>query len=207
MPFNYQSLKNITGAAIQDGTIESNDLDNLSVTGTKLETLSVTTPKFGNASVDLAGTVTTGTLAIGKGGLGIGSFSGAYRAIQSNGSALSQQPHGIASIQVWTSNGTWSRPAGVKYIRVQVQGGGGGGGGHGEGGAAGGYSERWIDVTSISSVGITIGGGGGGTYYSGAAGNGAGSSFGPYCSASGGTELTDRTNTAAESVVLDQVEI
>ena len=36
---------------------------------------------------------------------------------------------GIRSIQVWTSNGTWSRPSGVQTISVTVTGAGGGGSG------------------------------------------------------------------------------
>ena len=34
---------------------------------------------------------------------------------------------GIRSMQVWTSNGTWSRPSGVETIQVSVTGAGGGG--------------------------------------------------------------------------------
>ena len=92
----------------------------------------------------------------------------------------------IQSLQVWTGNGTWNKPSGVKYIHVRVQGGGGGASGHGESGAAGGYSERVLDVNSIGSVGISIGGGGGGTWYFGHGGDGGSSSFGPYLSAGGG---------------------
>ena len=64
----------------------------------------------------------------------------------------------ISSMSVFTSSGTWNRPADVKYIKVQVIGGGGAGGGHGEGGGAGGYSEEVINVESISSVYCTISG-------------------------------------------------
>jgi hypothetical protein len=186
MPFNYQSLKNLTSAAIVDGSLAESDVANLGVTAGKLELGAVTNAKIGTGAVDLAASTVTNTLPVSKGGTNLTSLGGAYRAVYSNGSTVSHQPHGVASIQVWTGNGTWTRPTGVRYIKVQVQGGAGGGGGHGEGGAAGGYAERFLDVTGIESVGITIGGGGGGTYYSGAAGNGGGSSFGPYISAGGG---------------------
>ena len=43
-----------------------------------------------------------------------------------------------------------------------------------------------MDATNISSVSVTIGNPGGGTNYSGCGGNGNTSSFGSYCSASGG---------------------
>ena len=64
MPFNYQSLKRITGAAVIDGSLVSGDLNNLAVTGGKLQTLSITGGKFATSSVDLSGSVTTGSLAV-----------------------------------------------------------------------------------------------------------------------------------------------
>jgi hypothetical protein len=92
----------------------------------------------------------------------------------------------ITSMQVFTSSGTWTKPIGVRFIRVQVQGGGGGGSGHGESGGAGGYSERIINVESISTVAVTVSGEVNGTFYSGPGDNGGTSSFGAFCSASGG---------------------
>ena len=94
---------------------------------------------------------------------------------------------GVRSMQVWTSNGTWSRPSGVKTIMVTVTGAGGGGSGFQESGGAGGTSQRQVDVTNVSSVSVTVGNPGGGTNYSGCGGNGNSSSFGGYCSASGGS--------------------
>jgi len=89
-------------------------------------------------------------------------------------------------MQVFTSGGTWTRPNGVTRIRVQLVGGGAGGSGHGEAGGAGGYSEGYLDVTGIGSVGVTIGGQGGGVNYHNVGGGGGTTSFGPYFSASGG---------------------
>ena len=186
MPFNYQTLKNYTTQSVVDGSVTADKFGATTIAADRLELASVTEAKLAAAAVALGSATVTGTLPVSKGGLAITSFSGANRAIQSDGSNLSQQLHGIASINVYTGNSTWNRPTGVKYIKIQVNGAGGGGGGHGEGGAAGGYAERFLDVTGISSVGVTIGGGGGGTYYSGAAGNGNTSSFGPYVSAGGG---------------------
>ena len=93
---------------------------------------------------------------------------------------------GFRSMQVFTSNGTWNKPSGVGSIKVQVVGAGGGGSGQGESAGAGGFTERIMDATNISSVSVTIGNPGGGTNYSGCGGNGNTSSFGSYCSASGG---------------------
>ena len=71
--------------------------------------------------------------------------------VTNNGSSMSwgavNLQSGIRSMQVWTSNGTWSRPSGVKSIMVTVTGAGGGGSGFTESGGAGGTSQRAIDVT------------------------------------------------------------
>ena len=112
------------------------------------------------------------------------------RFVTNNGSSLSwgdvNLSTGIRSMQVWTSNGTWSRPSGVKTIIVTVTGAGGGGSGFCESGGAGGTAQRQVDVTNVSSVSVSVGNPGGGTNYSGCGGNGNTSSFGSYCSASGG---------------------
>ena len=112
------------------------------------------------------------------------------RFVTNNGSSLSwgdvNLSTGIRSMQVWTSNGTWSSPSGVKTIMVTVTGAGGGGSGFCESGGAGGTAQRQVDVTNVSSVSVSVGNPGGGTNYSGCGGNGNTSSFGSYCSASGG---------------------
>ena len=187
MPFNYQSLKNLTDAAIVDGSIQTVDIDNLAVTGDKFVLNTISSAKLATNSVDLSSAAITGTMPFNKGGINITALGGsASRALYSDGSALTYQPHGIQGIQVFTGDGTWTRPANVRYVKVQIVGAGGGGSGHGEGGAAGGYAERFLDVTGITSVAVTIGTGGSGTFYSGAGGNGNGSSFGAFISAGGG---------------------
>ena len=114
--------------------------------------------------------------------------SGKY--LQSTGSGMVwgelNAASGIRSMQVWTSNGTWTRPTGVRSICVQVIGAGGGGSGHCESAGAGGTSQRQVDVTNVSSVTVTVGNPGGGSNYSGCGGNGNTSSFGSYCSGSAG---------------------
>ena len=186
MAFDYQTLKNLRNDSIIDGAIATSDLADSSVTASKIVANNVTAAKLASSAINNTTGVTTGTLPVSKGGTTLTSFAGANRAIYSDGSSLSFQNHGIQGLSVFTGTGTWNRPAGVRYIRVQCLAGGGGGSGHGEGGGAGGYSERFLDVTGISSVTANVGGGGGGTYYANAGGDGGASSFGPYCSASAG---------------------
>lgn len=74
----------------------------------------------------------------------------------------------------------------VTKIQVLCCGGGGGARGYSESGGAGGFSEKLIDATGITTVTVTVGGGGGGGSYFGFSGQGGTSSFGSYCSAAGG---------------------
>jgi hypothetical protein len=87
---------------------------------------------------------------------------------------------GMASVQVFTSSGTWSKPSGINLVRVQLVGSGAGGRNWGPAGGAGGYSEKLIDVSSIASETVTVGA----VPSTGGAGNT--SSFGSHLSATGG---------------------
>lgn len=94
----------------------------------------------------------------------------------------------LVNITSYASAGTftWNKPSGCTRVLVKVVGGGGGAAGYCESGGGGGYAEKVIDVTGVSSVTVTVGGGGGSVGYYAAAGDGGTSSFGAYCSASGG---------------------
>ena len=76
---------------------------------------------------------------------------------------------GLASVQYFTSSGTWTRPTGITKVIVDVQGAGGAGGASGsvaiqmQNGSGGGYARKLIDVSSISTATITIGSGGAGS--------------------------------------------
>ena len=188
MPFNYQTLKKHTGASLVDLTVVDGDLSTTTINSTNLAGSAITSAKIASSAVDLTTNVVTGAMPISKGGTNLTAVGGNNTVLRVNaaGNAFEYATAGFSGMQVFTSSGTWTRPAGVRYIRVKLQGSGGGASGHGESGAAGGYSERILDVTGISSVSVTIDGGGGGTYYSGAGGNAGGSSFGPYLSCSAG---------------------
>ena len=87
---------------------------------------------------------------------------------------------GLASVQTFTSSGTWTKPSGITKVVVEVQGAGGSGGkrngGYVGAGAAGGYSKKLIDVSSISSATVTVGTGGAAVTATSTSGNSGGSS-------------------------------
>lgn len=98
-------------------------------------------------------------------------------------------------VRVYSSNDTWSKPAGLKYIVVELVGGGGPGGRNGssaatsvEGGCAGGYSRKKINASALSATeAVTVGAGG---VSSASPTQGGTSSFGSHCQATGGTKDT-----------------
>ena len=107
-----------------------------------------------------------------------------------SGATLSGADMGLASVQVFTSSGTWTRPSGITKVIMEVQGAGGGGskgGGTSDrciSGAAGGYAKKFLDVSSISTSTITVG----------AAGSG-GASTGDSGTVGGNSSWADGTNT------------
>lgn len=183
MAFDYQSLKNIRTDGIIDGSLTTTNFSSGSVSAGNIVSGNITAGKMAASSVDNTSGVTTGVLPVSKGGLNLSGYGGSYAAVYTDGSNPYYSTHGIYGMQVFTGSGTWNRPGNVRYVKIQAQGAAGGGSGHGEAGGAGGYAERILDVTGISSVSVYVGGGGSGTYYSGAGGNGDYASFGPYVSA------------------------
>jgi hypothetical protein len=94
--------------------------------------------------------------------------------------ALAGGGGGLASAQVFTVSGTWTRPAGVTRVKVTVTGAGGGGGRNAGPAGGGGTAIQIIDVSAITTATITIG----------AAGQGANNG-----SAGGNSSWSDGTNT------------
>ena len=101
---------------------------------------------------------------------------------------------GFSNLVVFQTSGSWTVPSGITKCKVTVIGGGAGGGGTGSaGGGAGGCAIKICTVTPGASVTITIGAGGA-TGSSGAVTGGT-SSFGAFCSATGGSNPVSNTKT------------
>lgn len=136
-------------------------------------------------------TLTANAVLIGNGTSPVSSISpgASGNVLTSNGSSwTSATPSAIGGIQVFTSSGTFTVPAGITKVKVTVIGGGGGGadqgGAGGYGGGGGGTAIKIVSgLTPGSTISVTVGtGGAGGNTGS----NGGTSSFGAYCSATGG---------------------
>lgn len=104
---------------------------------------------------------------------------------------------GLVQDQAVTASGNATVPWFAAQARVRLVGGGGGGGGGngstfaGAGGGAGGYSERTVPVTPGATIACTVGIGG----VQGS--NGGTTSFGPHCSATGGSFGQGSTSSGA----------
>ena len=87
----------------------------------------------------------------------------------------------------FTANGTYTKSGtDVTLIRVICVGAGGGARGYGESGGAGGYAELLINATSITTVTVTVAQNTAGGGYYGNGNDGGTTSFGAYCTATGG---------------------
>jgi len=124
---------------------------------------------------------------------GLNWFAGSDSSKLTTGSSIatakSEHQGTIKRLVSYTTSGnhTYTKSGSdVRMLRVILVGGGGGGRGSQESGGAGGFAERWIDATNITSVSITVGGGSGGGYYFGVSEQGGTTSFGSYLSATGG---------------------
>jgi hypothetical protein len=165
------------------GTLASQESGSVSITG-------------GNISVSsLSGTVTATSTTIGGGSVSnVTTYSGtSTTSLVSSAGARDlikdQLSDRIAGVYTYSSAGTYTYTKSgpdVKTIHVICVGGGGGARAYSECGGGGGFTERVLDATSVTSVTVTVGGGGAGGVYFGFSNDGGTSSFGTYCSATGG---------------------
>lgn len=122
---------------------------------------------FNIANVD-AGNITSGTLAVARGGTGLSSPGTSGNVLTSDGTnwtSAAPASTGI-DVQTFTSSGTWTKPSRSASSRVLIQAWGGGGSGaknttNAGGGGGGGYNERWVTLSTMGATEtITIGAGG-----------------------------------------------
>jgi hypothetical protein len=135
-----------------------------------------------------AANISSGTLAADRGGTGITSTGTAGNVLTSNGTAWVSEAiaaGGDYIMTAFTSSGTWTKPAGLKAVKVTVVGAGGNGGNgtpndsanRGGNGGGGGAAIEYLDAPAIPGpVTVTVGTAPSKT-----------SSFGPFLSATGGT--------------------
>jgi hypothetical protein len=118
----------------------------------------------------------------------------AWVAIEGGGGGGNGGSGDPPTLQVFTTSGTWNKPAGLKFAVAEVVGGGGSGGGSGTNGGAGGgaggggYAMKHILASALGSTEtVTVGAGGAPGATGENPGNAGGtSSFGSHCSATGG---------------------
>lgn len=180
------SLTNLPAANLA-GTIAN-------ISGANLTDLNASNVASGTLSNDRLDTIPTT-----KGGTGLTSLgsAGQVLTVTAPGSAVafeSISAGGSFTMTVFTSSGTWTKPAGLSDVKVRVLGGGGGGGAGnspgGGGGGGGGYAEEYLDAPALGATEtVTVGAGGNkGVAFPGTTPGGSGgtSSFGSFVSASGG---------------------
>jgi hypothetical protein len=187
------------------GSIATQAANNVSITGgsiTGITDLAVADGGTGQGSYTdgqlligntTGNTLTKATLTAGS-GISVTNGSGAITIAASGGG-------GFSNMDVFTAPGTWTNPGNITKVKVTVVGGGGGGGSAnqansaGAGGGGGGAAIEVIPFPSGTNVPVTIGGAGA------IASSGGTSSFGPYCSATGGLGGTTTPAPANTSVI------
>ena len=112
-----------------------------------------------------------------------------FQAAGGGGGLQSVQTFAPTEFSTSALSATWTKPSGISTIRVQLIGGGASGNTSGKAGGAGGYSEKIIDVTSITSVTVTVG-----NRVEGHNNSGIATSFGTHCSATGGLATNPHTS-------------
>lgn len=161
-------------------------------TGTDPGITALTVPTGSRVNIYAVGSFSAGNL-----GTFVVTGSGANYFEVTNASGVAENDKTLARghLFVLQTTTTWSKPAGLKYVVIELVGGGGGGGGTttvddgAGGGGAGGYSRKLVAAATLGATEtVTVGiPGTGGVPTGGAGGTGGTTSFGAHCSATGGS--------------------
>jgi hypothetical protein len=206
----FKRSTDIASAATLDLTTASATGDIADVTGTTTVTAITLTDgaEFTTRFIGIL-TLTNGASLVLPGGANITTAAGDFAVFRGYASGVvrcvsytkaSGQPVALtANIVTFTASGTYTVPAGVKAIEVEVQAGGGGGGyaassaglcAVGAGGAGGGYGHSFIPRSALAAtVTVTVGAAGvrGDAATLTAATAGGNSSFGAHVTTNGGS--------------------
>jgi hypothetical protein len=146
--------------------------------------------------------IETGLDANNNGVLEAGEVNGSQTKYVCNGAGSSGGSVQFSNLQVYSTPGTytWTCPAGVTKVMVEVWGAGGGGRYSGTGGGGGGYGKSILAVTSGNSYSIVVGAGGAAAPATNTNGSAGGnSSFNNQITSTGGSggHATNGTNSLA----------
>ena len=193
LAFNIADQKawigNNSGTAVNIiGTLGSQDSNNVTVSGGSMSGVTI--------GASTASTASVSTLTLG--GQGVNNIDNDTTLAANSNSNLATQNAAktyidntlrgrLKNIYTFTSTGTYTKSGtDVNTIHVMLCGAGGGGTSYSIGGGAGGYSERVLDATGITTVTVTVGTGTAGAVYYANVAQGGTTSFGAYLSATGG---------------------
>jgi len=179
-----EDAKAVTPLAMADALLGANNLSDVGTAATSFDNISPMTTQ---------GDMIRGGASGANERVAIGA-SGTVLTSDGNDADWAISSGRLVSIQTFSASGTWTKPAGVVSIMVEVMGGGGGGGGVGTtsgimaggGGGQGGTAIEFIDVSGTASETVTIGAGGAGGVGALAGSTGGVSSLGALISAGGG---------------------
>ena len=193
---NVMTKLNANFDSLNTNKIETSVLDTDTTLAANSD-LKVATQKAVKAYVDVLGGVNGSTTVRGVFEEATAAEVLAKTATGGTGSRLVVNPSTLIlppTVQVFTASGTWTKPAGITAVIVELVGGGGGGGGNttantaSNGGGGGGYSRKRILSAALGATEtVTIGAAGAaGLATGGDGGTGGTTLFGTHLQATGG---------------------